>query len=201
MGPVWGLGVAIVFLIGYYLTDWQLLLLAASFTALINAFNMLPVNPLDGGRVFKCLSFSINRWTGFGMFIVSCIIASIALFYFGMALFGLILVISILDFWFEWKEHKGSREELVKWKESYAFLKNEQQKLVMNEENISSNIDDIIQVHESKKPEIKPDLNRTEMIFSVAWYTGLLLSFVAIMWIAASTGIEIANIPALMINS
>jgi len=60
MGPVFGLFMTIVFFVAYMLTDNQFAGLVATFSALINIFNLLPVLPLDGGHVFKSMALSLN---------------------------------------------------------------------------------------------------------------------------------------------
>ena len=63
MGPFFGLILSIACLIGYWLTDIEILAGLAVFNALLNLFNMLPVLPLDGGHVLKSIAFSINsKW-------------------------------------------------------------------------------------------------------------------------------------------
>ena len=60
MGPVWGLLLSTAVLGIYYLTNNSLFAAGAGWIALINLLNLIPVNPLDGGRITKSLVFSLN---------------------------------------------------------------------------------------------------------------------------------------------
>lgn len=63
MGPVWGFCTAIASLALYYLTGNQAFEVAACWMAFINLLNMLPVHPLDGGRINRSIIQSIEgRW-------------------------------------------------------------------------------------------------------------------------------------------
>lgn len=68
-GPVVGLTIAGVLAAGAYLTDLTVLKLAASVAAIVNTFNLFPILPLDGGRVWRSFSFSLSR--RFGWLILS----------------------------------------------------------------------------------------------------------------------------------
>ncbi|MDF3014108.1 MAG: peptidase [Cellvibrio sp.] len=58
MGPVFGLFMTVAFYIVYLITESHFAGLVASTSALLNLFNLIPVYPLDGGRVVKSLVFS-----------------------------------------------------------------------------------------------------------------------------------------------
>lgn len=58
MGPVFGLFMTVAFYIVYLVTESHFAGLVASTSALLNLFNLIPVYPLDGGRVVKSLVFS-----------------------------------------------------------------------------------------------------------------------------------------------
>jgi len=103
MGPFFGLILSIACLIGYWITDIEILAGLAVFNALLNLFNMLPVLPLDGGHVLKSIAFSINSKVG----LVACVLGAALGVYisytFGLALLGFLLAIGSIEILFEYK--------------------------------------------------------------------------------------------------
>ncbi len=97
MGPVWGLLLALATVIPYFLTKNPLFAAAASWMAMVNLFNLLPINPLDGGRVFKSVAFSINSNAG-KLVLIGSILASIFLAYkTHLGLFAFLAVICFIE--------------------------------------------------------------------------------------------------------
>ena len=106
MGPIWGFSLAVVTLIGYYITGNALYAAAAGWMAMVNLFNLLPINPLDGGRIIKSITFSIDSKMGL-VFLVAGIIVSIFLtFLAGLILFLILLLIGTLELFFEFREYE-----------------------------------------------------------------------------------------------
>jgi len=60
MGPVFGLFMTVGFFVAWLLTANHFAGLVATFSALLNVFNLLPVLPLDGGHVFKSMALSFK---------------------------------------------------------------------------------------------------------------------------------------------
>lgn len=79
MGPIFGalysfVFFAIYYLIGiFFLADVEMLSKISGTCAIINLFNFMPINPLDGGRIVKSIFFSIHR--NFGLFMMYLMIA------------------------------------------------------------------------------------------------------------------------------
>ena len=103
MGPFFGLIFSIACLIGYWLTDIEILAGLAVFNALLNLFNMLPVLPLDGGHVLKSIAFSINSKVGLVACVLGAALGVYISYHFGLALLGFLLAIGSIEIFFEYK--------------------------------------------------------------------------------------------------
>jgi len=55
-GPLFGSLAAVICLVFYWFTDYELALVMAYLGFFLNIFNLLPVHPLDGGRVVSAIS-------------------------------------------------------------------------------------------------------------------------------------------------
>ena len=97
MGPIWGLAFAALTGGLYCLVQEPILAAAAGWMAAVNLFNLLPVSPLDGGRVIKSIAYSMNSAVG-GCFVVLGLVVSGYLAYkFSMGLFVFLLVVGTID--------------------------------------------------------------------------------------------------------
>jgi Zn-dependent protease len=103
MGPFFGLILSLACLIGYWITDIEILAGLAVFNALLNLFNMLPVLPLDGGHVLKSIAFSINSRVGIIACVLSAVLGVYISYHFGLALLGFLLAIGSIEILFEYK--------------------------------------------------------------------------------------------------
>ncbi len=103
MGPFFGLILSIAALIGYWLTDIEILAGIAVFNALLNLFNLLPILPLDGGHVLKSIAFSINSKLGLVACILGAVLGIYISYHFGLALLGFLLAIGSIEIFFEYK--------------------------------------------------------------------------------------------------
>lgn len=103
MGPFFGLILSIACLVGYWITDIEILAGLAVFNALLNLFNMLPVLPLDGGHVLKSIAFSINSRVGLVACVLGALLGVYLSYHFGLALLGFLLAIGSIEIFFEYK--------------------------------------------------------------------------------------------------
>ncbi len=103
MGPVWGLGLAAAFLVAYWFTGHPLAAALASWMALINLLNLLPVNPLDGGRVLKSIVFSIGSIAGFAVMVMSLVVAFVLLVVAKIWILVILLAVGLFDVVMEWR--------------------------------------------------------------------------------------------------
>mgnify|MGYP000262355864 CR=1 FL=1 len=103
MGPFFGLILSVAALIGYWITDLEILAGIAVFNALLNLFNLLPVLPLDGGHVLKSIAFSVNSKIGLVTCVLGAVLGVYLSYYFGLALLGFLLAIGSIEIVFEYK--------------------------------------------------------------------------------------------------
>ena len=103
MGPFFGLMLSMACLVGYWLTDIEILAGLAVFNALLNLFNLLPILPLDGGHVLKSIAFSINSKVGLVACVLGAVFGVYLSYHFGLALLGFLLAIGSIEILFEYK--------------------------------------------------------------------------------------------------
>ncbi len=108
MGPTFGLFMSLASLVAYWITGNIFFAGLATFNALLNLFNLLPILPLDGGHILKSISFSMNSMMG----LVACILGAAVGVYIsyslGLALLGFLLLIGSAEIVFEWKTRHQS---------------------------------------------------------------------------------------------
>jgi len=97
MGPVWGGALALVTLGAYKWTQEPLVAAIAGWIAMLNLFNLMPVAPLDGGRVVKSVAFSIHSRLGVAVMIMAYVGLFILAFFKGFALFWFIMVVGAIE--------------------------------------------------------------------------------------------------------
>ena len=70
MGPLWGLGMAVMAFSIWLLTGSKVFGAACLFAALMNALNLAPIFPLDGGKIMRCLTHTFSPFYGLVVFIL-----------------------------------------------------------------------------------------------------------------------------------
>jgi Zn-dependent protease len=104
-GPAFGFIFTVLLMSLSIIFGSHLLGMATVYSAIINLFNLLvPISPLDGGRIFKSISFSINRTFGL-LLMIAGIAASIFIAYEGAYLFAIIAIFGIVDFTYEFMQN------------------------------------------------------------------------------------------------
>ena len=103
MGPTFGLILSIISLGLYWITGNVFFAGLASFNALLNLFNLLPILPLDGGHILKSISFSMNSMVGLIVCILGAAAGIFISYSLGLALLGFLLLIGSVEIVFEWR--------------------------------------------------------------------------------------------------
>lgn len=112
MGPIWGLVLSAVVAVIYFITQNPLFAAAASWMAMVNLFNLLPVNPLDGGRIVKSVAFSVHSWLGLIFLVLGTLALGAMIIYFKMFLFILLLIVGTIELLLEWRTFRKTSKEL-----------------------------------------------------------------------------------------
>jgi len=102
MGPVFGLLMTVAFYIVYLATESHFAGLVASTSALLNLFNLIPVHPLDGGRVVKSLVFSGRNYLALIALLAisaACFVLAWKLGFYFITFFIVLGVIDIVSGW------------------------------------------------------------------------------------------------------
>ena len=96
-GPVWGLGMAAGCAAIWVFTQNAFWAVAASWMALINLFNMLPILPLDGGRVIRSVAGSVNNKLQLVSLALGFVVASFGAIYMGLWILVLAFMLGAFD--------------------------------------------------------------------------------------------------------
>jgi hypothetical protein len=133
-GPVIGMIPAIIFGILYYTTHVDFFGGAALWMFTVTAFNLLPVMPLDGGRVFRCVALSIHSWGGIAVYAGGIVILCLLSKYIGLVLVLFCAIIGGLEVIGEAIASKMKRKRQIKHIRDFAELAVECPTVIRNEE-------------------------------------------------------------------
>jgi Zn-dependent protease len=103
MGPVFGLILTVAFYIVYLITGSHFAGLVASTSALLNLFNLIPVHPLDGGRVVKSLVFSGRNYLALVALLVISALCFVLAWKLGLYFITFFIVLGVIDILAGWR--------------------------------------------------------------------------------------------------
>jgi Zn-dependent protease len=104
MGPIWGFVLALLTGLVYVATENPFFAATASWMSMVNLFNLLPINPLDGGRIMKSIAYSIHSRLGLVFLIIGVFALGLLTGKIGFGLFFILLVAGVTELIFEYKE-------------------------------------------------------------------------------------------------
>jgi Zn-dependent protease len=100
-GPLTGAVLAAGTGLAYFVTRNGAFAAAAAWMALINLFNLLPVVPLDGGRVVKSITCSIGSRTGLAALIAGMLLGAVLAFTADLWIFVILIPLGLLDYLYD----------------------------------------------------------------------------------------------------
>ncbi len=100
-GPLTGAVLAAGTGLAYFATRDGALAAAAVWMALINLFNLLPVVPLDGGRVVKSITCSIGSRTGLAALIAGMLLGAVLAVTADLWIFVIVIPLGLLDYLYD----------------------------------------------------------------------------------------------------
>lgn len=129
-GPLYGLLLIIPFIGLYHLTNEIIFIGLASFMALLNLFNLSPINPLDGGRLVKSIAFSLNSYIGFIFLFLGIFFSMFLVYYYKMYLLLFIMIIGTIELIFEIQSFRlkentminMNKEDIIKYSLKYILI-------------------------------------------------------------------------------
>lgn len=149
MGPVFGFFCALLMYIIYFITLEPIFAAGASWMAMLNLFNLLPINPLDGGRIMKSIAFSVHSSIGIAFLALGILGAIFLAFYAHIWIFILVVILSsielTLEIWLRKRLLKKENKQTEELKEELTAMQ--------------KRIDDLKKKHLDSNTEIPQNLN------------------------------------------
>jgi len=123
MGPTFGLGMSLLSMLAYWITDSPFFAGLAVFNSLLNVFNLLPILPLDGGHILKSVTFSMNSKVGLVVCMLAAVFGVWLSYSLGLALLGFLLLVGSLEIFFEWRgRHQSHLLPLDRYGQIFATI-------------------------------------------------------------------------------
>jgi Zn-dependent protease len=189
MGPVFGFACAGGMLALYYATNNPIYAAGASWMAMINLFNLLPINPLDGGRVMKSIAFSLHTTVGLVFLVLGIIASGFLAFYAHMWIFIFVIILSSLELAIEFYYKRKWKIEDDKIRKHNDELESLRQKYVDEGREIPFYLKNLpIYEYQTEKP------NMTKLEIAIALVGYFLLAILLYMFMAATMSVPGAAI-------
>lgn len=113
-GPVFGLGQALLLYALFLATGYPLLGAVAAWVAALNLFNMIPITPLDGGRIIKSATMSVGSGIGMTALMLGIFAAIVQMFWLKSWALALVVLFSVFEFMVERRTHRFTPDPYLK---------------------------------------------------------------------------------------
>lgn len=143
IGPIWGGLMIIPVLILWYATGNPLWAGIIGWIAMINLFNLLPILPLDGGRILRSIAFSFSRKIGFVLVCAGMLFGAFITYKARLILFAFLFVFGGLEILLEVrgaKKVKKADEKFNFLRQVFPAAKFDEILLACDEEKMNSRI-------------------------------------------------------------
>lgn len=113
-GPVFGLVQATVLYAMFFFFGNPFLGAVAAWVAVLNLFNMIPITPLDGGRIVKSATMSLGTGIGMTALICGAFAAVVLMFWLKSWVLALVALFTLFEFWVERRSHRFTPDPYLK---------------------------------------------------------------------------------------
>lgn len=195
-GPWYGLLMCIPFLVYGVMFNNVLAIGLVSFMALLNLFNLFPINPLDGGRVAKSIAFSFHSNLGFFVMVGGIVVAGLLVWYLHIWVLLFVIVIGAIELAVEYFQHKKQKTFDIDYERQIL----EDKKLKANEfsEEFKLQYLEKIELEEKQLEELYEqiriknndltikNMNKNDILVYSSFYVFLILSFVGLIYFSST---------------
>jgi Zn-dependent protease len=191
MGPTVGLFLAGLSYLVFLITADIEFVAAAGWLAMINLINLLPIMPLDGGRVLRSISFSFSSWKGIIFTVIGMAVGVAVLLKMGFWLFVIFIPIGLIEVIYDFKAERKKPQKLA---EAQNRLDKIRQDIDYYKKNDYSGI--VLLKKEAKKLEgeikklnLKSEMSPSQLVRGIAWAVLLAVSlFLVVHYSSVITG-------------
>jgi len=113
-GPAFGLAQAVLIYALYVVYQYPLLGAVAAWIAVLNLFNMIPITPLDGGRIVKSATMSFGSGIGMAVLTAGTFGAAVLMFWLKSWALALVVLFSLFEFGVERRTHRFTPDPYLK---------------------------------------------------------------------------------------
>lgn len=189
MGPTVGLILAGLSYLVFIITNDLEFVAAAGWMAMINLINLLPIMPLDGGRVLRSISFSFGSWRGLILTGIGMIAGAVILMKMGFWLFVVLIPLGILEVFIDFRKEREKSKKLMDVQNRLNVHRG-----IINYDKANGYHDDLYLKREEnileekvKELSLQPNMSAVQLKRGVAWALVLTISLFLIMHFASIT--------------